>query len=522
MGERSLTSGRRGRRLLAAVALPMAFVATACGNTNSIDAIREAAGVRPAGTASDQSAAAAAPGQAPSAAADATAAAMPSDAAASVPEAGSAAGTAGGNAVGSATPGGATNSSPAAGSSSSGGAKLKTAAPGAAGSPQAGAGQAAATPSPGGAAGAAGCTTSKAPLVIGSVGAQSGVVGAAVYPGVQGMQAWVAGINAAGGIDCHPLKYVVSDDGSDPARHQSLVKQLVEQQKAIAVVYIDSPLASQASADYLAQKRVPAVGSSEGDIPMYDTPMHFPQIPAGPGAIDMYIVLGAKATVPKGLTKVASIMCQEVTFCTNAEKRVADLAPGLGWKLVSQGKASLSQPDFTAQCLAAQRAGAQAVVIAFESSGARRLAASCAKVNYKAPIIMSSNMVTADMGQDPNMEGAIVGTSALPWFLDSAPAVKELNGALAKYAPGVKSGPGVLIGWTAGKLFEKAARGHVSDSPSSAEVLNGLWSIKGDNLGGLTYNLAFNQDQKAPRVICGWISTITGGKFTSDGKHECQ
>ena len=52
---------------------------------------------------------------------------------------------------------------------------------------------------------AAGCVAPKAPVIIGTVGNQSGIVGAAVFPGVKAVQAWAAAQNDRGGIDCHPI-----------------------------------------------------------------------------------------------------------------------------------------------------------------------------------------------------------------------------------------------------------------------------------------------------------------------------
>jgi len=69
------------------------------------------------------------------------------------------------------------------------------------------------------------------------------------------------------------------------------------------------------------------------------------------------------------------------------------------------------------------------------------------------------------------------------------------------YAPTLALSGHASSGWVAAKLFERAAA-NLGPSPTSAQMLGGLWSISNDTLGGLTAPLTFVRDQPAPPRYC--------------------
>jgi branched-chain amino acid transport system substrate-binding protein len=93
---------------------------------------------------------------------------------------------------------------------------------------------------------------------------------------------------------------------------------------------------------------------------------------------------------------------------------------------------------------------------------------------------------------------------------------------MARYAPGVPVDSNVMVGWTAAKLFEAATQ-HLAEPPTSASILDGLWSVQDNDLGGLTYPMTFTRDQNAPHVFCYWLMMIKDGQFVipNDGQRAC-
>jgi branched-chain amino acid transport system substrate-binding protein len=364
------------------------------------------------------------------------------------------------------------------------------------------------------AAGAAASTAKGSPIVIGSVGTQSGIVGASISDGTRALQAWAGGINAKGGIKGHPVQVIVGDDGGDPARHQQLVQQFVEEKHVAAFVYNSAPLSGQSSVQYLTQKRVPVIGSELGGQWFYDSPMFFPQTSSGLALTYVNIAGVAGYAVPKGKTKVATLTCQEAQFCTDANRIWPQTAPGVGLTVVSQGRASLAQPDFTSECLSAKNAGAQILLMAMDTNSVGRVASACARVDFH-PVFSFATTVTVDrMKGDPNLEGTVLTLPLQPWFQTSNPAVAEYRDTLARFLPGQTPTASGENGWASAKLFELAAS-RATDPTSTARILDGLWSLKDETLGGLIPAVTFAKDQKAPQVRCWTPVVIAGGQFTA-------
>ena len=65
------------------------------------------------------------------------------------------------------------------------------------------------------------------PIVIGSVGPQSGPLGDQLRPMVEAARVWAKSITRKGGLNGHPVNFIVYDSGGDPARHRAAVQQAV-------------------------------------------------------------------------------------------------------------------------------------------------------------------------------------------------------------------------------------------------------------------------------------------------------
>jgi branched-chain amino acid transport system substrate-binding protein len=371
-------------------------------------------------------------------------------------------------------------------------------------------------------AGAAACTKSLTPITIASVGQQSGLIGALTVSGTKGVQAWVAMANARGGVNCHPVKYLVADDGGDPSRHQALVQEMVEQRGVQAFVYQDAVLTGQASVDYLTRKGIPVVGTENSGEFVYNSPMYFPQASSGNFLLEQPMFAAADSLKAKGLTRTGLLTCLEAAQCGVARANFDSWTRQAGLTPVYNAQASLATGDFTSNCQGAQAAGVQALVTDLDASSNSRLARSCDSIGYKPVLVSNGQAATQNSLADPRLNGFLLGVQVRPPFGAANPAVDAFKAAMAKYAPGIPVDTNVMVGWVAAKLFE-AATTHLSEPPTSASVLAGLWSIKNDDLGGLTYPITFTKGQNAPRVFCYWLMAIQDGKFVSPngGQRAC-
>jgi branched-chain amino acid transport system substrate-binding protein len=289
------------------------------------------------------------------------------------------------------------------------------------------------------------------------------------------------------------------------------VQRLVEQEKVIAFVHQAAPITGYSSVEYVNRVRVPVVGSDAGDPWFYDSPMFFPQ--GTSGTAEMRATMAAVAAAGKGKKKVGILSCVEVPFCHEIRKRGPADAQRYHLEVVYQGSASLTQPDFTSQCLEAQRNGAEILLTVIDSASVQRIGRSCASISYKPLIGIFFATAIDGFKNDPNLEGGTVAMPTIPWFLNESPPVREYLDALRQFAPNTEANASSVSGWTSAKLFERAAGLAPGSDVTSDAILRGLWSVRNDDLGGITQPLTFTEGQNAPKVVCYWVAIVGKGKW---------
>jgi branched-chain amino acid transport system substrate-binding protein len=125
------------------------------------------------------------------------------------------------------------------------------------------------------------------------------------------------------------------------------------------------------------------------------------------------------------------------------------------------------------------------------------------------------SMVEEPQKDDPALATTIAVALSFPFFQSGTAATDEFQTALRTFGGGMTPGLGLTQGWTAGKLFARAAA-HLAEPPTNEAVLAGLWSIKNDDLGGITGPLTFTAGQSAPRMPCWFDLEMKDGWSSPD------
>jgi branched-chain amino acid transport system substrate-binding protein len=361
------------------------------------------------------------------------------------------------------------------------------------------------------------------PIRIGAVGTLSGPAGALLKDAVLAVQVWAKWRNAQGGINGHPVEYSVADDGADPARHRAQVQDFVERRKVIAFVQNQEGLVGPSAADYPTEHRIPVINTEGGGNYPYASPMYFPTTSSGDELAFVMIASLAKVAIPAGKTKLGMITCAEASQCRNFDKTwTSERAKKLGFQVVYNAQASLVAPDFTSECLAAQRAGAQAMIIGMDSNSIGRIATSCQRQGYRPMYGISGNTAQPNIVADPSLDGTVVGHHTWPWPLGATPAQQEFHDVFARYAPNLTPNGAHAVGWSAAKAFELAAA-KVAAQPTSEQILQGLWTFRNNDLGGVTYPLTFTQGKPATPRACWSLVIVKNKQWTAPygGGMEC-
>ena len=350
-----------------------------------------------------------------------------------------------------------------------------------------------------------------APIVLGNVGTYSGAVGGTLYVIPTMLQVWAAWTNAHGGIAGHPVQIITQDDGGDPARSRSAVQDLVENRHVIAFLASFWPLDLQGPLPYLEQKHIPVIGGDEVNSQWTSSPVLFPVGTTFNETLDGTL----KESHAAGATKVGIIACVEAATCDVQQNHIKEAAPRFGEQVVYNARISLVQPDFTAECLGAQQAGAQVVWIGAEANSAGRLAKSCARQNYHPLWITGAIATTNREADDPSLDGLLAPASTFPTMLTGGnPGIVAYQDAIHQYAPNLEESGGTSMVWTSGELLKKALAG-IGPQPTTDAVFKGLYSLKNETVGGLTPPVTYAAGQGAPPVHCYFVVQVRSGRWTA-------
>jgi len=351
------------------------------------------------------------------------------------------------------------------------------------------------------------------PIVIGTICSCSGVQAAALGKSSEGISAWVKMINDAGGLNGHPVKLVIKDDAGDPAKALQSAKELVEQEKVVAIVG-ETSVADQAFQQYVEEKQIPVVGGLAPEKTFLVSPDFFPS-----GTSSVVATYGMmKEAKAAGATSIGVLYCAESPVCADVDglgKAFSQMI-GTGWE---SGSISATQPNYTASCLSMKDSGADALFLAHNASVTVRVAADCAKAGYEPTEVGQLNAIDAAAIASPDFDGAILTGANAAYTDENVPGIKEFRDAVEAYHPGLTGDKQfnilVLQSWAGAKLFQAAAEAvKLSPTSTSADVLKGLYSLKDETLGGISAPLNFAKGKPA-FPSCYFTSTIEGGALVA-------
>jgi branched-chain amino acid transport system substrate-binding protein len=353
------------------------------------------------------------------------------------------------------------------------------------------------------------------------VGTYSGVIGAVFAGAQQSLEVWEAYTNAHGGLNGHPVHVYFEDDGGDPSTSATDVQQEVTRDHVIAFVGNLMPLTVSASVSYLQQQNIPVIGGDASSTEWWQSPMLFPQASGISDENDITI----KAALAKGYTKMGLLYCIEDTTCTNAYTQLIQDggAKADGVDPVYVSTYSITQPDLTTECLDAKQAGATFIYFAGDGDSLVRMSDDCSAQGYNPLYEADSIAVTASIASDVHLNGLLSAQTDFPWVDSFTPAQQLYQEAVKTYDPSLVGSASTSAEWASGELAVAADK-YLTADPTSAEFLQGLWSIKNNDLGGVAPPLTFTQGVSATMSNCYFLMKLENGTFVdlNHGVTECE
>src|SRR5581483_4676668 len=473
----------RRRAPLAVALLASALTASACGSRLGTGELQAANGVltrhstalasatTPGGSGATNGPVAAA-GDAPG-----TAAALPAAGAApAIPAGPAGAVSSAGRTPGQAATSGGAALSGSAGAPAPGGARSSSGSPGVASSGAVAAPSAAASPVPG----AAG--TAKSEILLGSFGAASGILGAVTGTVPPAIRAWAAFVNARGGVAGHSVRVILADDAGDPARTQAIVRQMVEQNHVVAF-FAHYSFTVTGIEKYLESKSVPLIGGTGGDAAEdHSRVIYEPLMGADDGGAWGFLLAIAAQTDKK---KIAVLYCREVAQCATKNASMKTKLPYDGLNIVYETQISLAQPDYTAEMIQAQRAGAEVIMTMVDSATLGRLAQSAHRQGYSplfsGPWNLDIDPTVAAVSKE--LDGQFLGPARTPMY-QTSPKLADYREAMARYQPKDPLGGLGAAVFVFGRLLEKIAPSF-GPTVTGDQIISALNALHGEKLDGL-------------------------------------
>jgi branched-chain amino acid transport system substrate-binding protein len=353
----------------------------------------------------------------------------------------------------------------------------------------------------------------KAPLVVGNIETMTGPLASSLEWLNPGIQAWAKWANAHGGINGHQVDLITLDDGGNPATSVTDARTLINDDHA--AVLIDTTSTDTSWAALAAQAKVPVIADLSNPEPNSDFfASATPLVPTGNEG-------SFQAAAKAGATRLAFMYCTESPACAAAVPVAKQDSAPYGLKLAYEAGIAASAPSYTSECLAAKAAHAN-VITTYDSADVQlRVAEACSTQGFKFMFLSTGNQIFESWLKTPAANDTIVEDAVFPFIDSSSPATRTFQSAMRKYEPAVVNsgnfGEAQAAGWTAGEVITAAAQlGHagVGGTPTSAQIIKGLFSMRRDTLGGLTPPLTYtHQSSENSLIKCYFEMAAKDGKF---------
>jgi branched-chain amino acid transport system substrate-binding protein len=360
-------------------------------------------------------------------------------------------------------------------------------------------------------------TAASAPIIVGVVCSCTGPLASSTDIGPPAYRAWVSWVNANGGINGHKVSIIYKDDSFNPGTSLTEVKTMIEQDHAVAIV--DGSDVDASWADYVKQQNVPVIGAASSSEPFFTNSDFYAE---GQTEDQLFasIVGAAKKVKAKSL---ALFYCAEAATCQEGVAPLKATAAASGVPLVYNVSISASAPNYSAQCLAAKQAGAQALFIADAVSVVGKVASDCATQGYNPPIVLDGEVLAPSLATTAGVKKyAIFNNLNVPYYSTQVAGVKTMNAAFKKYQPSLLKSPNyseiAVQTWVSGLLLTAAAKaGGLTSSatPTAKMLVTGLHTLRNNTLGGMAPPLTFKTGVPNPIDCWQGYAVLKNGKFST-------
>jgi branched-chain amino acid transport system substrate-binding protein len=276
----------------------------------------------------------------------------------------------------------------------------------------------------------------KSAYQIGFITSNTGGASSSYAGSVRGAEARIDALNAAGGINGHPLKLITYDDESTPADNQTAANLLI--QKGVLGVVDDTSFAFGGAAT-LTKADIPVTGASIDGPEWGESTNMFSVEPPTETPVDgrSYTSLALVNTFKLlGIKKLAQVG-YEIPSVTQAANQTFQLAAQAGIsKCYNNDTISFGNSDFTAVVLAIKAAGCDGVYVPMLLTSEVAIAQGLKNVGSTAKVVSPGVAYDPNVLSSPGSLSALAGdyTTAEVDLTNPSPGSQTMLANLKKYA----------------------------------------------------------------------------------------
>lgn len=321
-----------------------------------------------------------------------------------------------------------------------------------------------------------------AQLRIGQPSGFTGSVAAGVKENTEGAKLYINAINARGGVNGQKIELISVDDKFDPKVTVEVARELITNQKVLALFLNRGTPHSQALLPLLEEFKVPLVGPSTGAMALHE--------PVNPWVFNVRATYQREAA--KAIEHLATTGITRIALLQTDDSFGADSAAGAlkGFEAVGQKPLLLEKfprdkPDFSELAKQVAKSGAQAVMVIGSAGNTANAVKAIRAAGSRAQAVTLSNNASEGFIKllGDHARGVIV-TQVFPNERSVTYALIKEAQELAKAAGMEGVSPAMMEGYAAAKVLTEGLR-RAGPNPTPVALRSALEGIKDFDLGGL-------------------------------------
>jgi ABC-type branched-subunit amino acid transport system substrate-binding protein len=295
-------------------------------------------------------------------------------------------------------------------------------------------------------------------ILLGEHAALTGPAAAGYSKVSAALKAYFDHVNDHGGVYGRQLKLLVEDDAYDPAKTQTAVRKLVEEDKVFAIVGGLGTATHSAVLDYLKDQQIPDLFVASG-ASLWNQPARYP------GTFGFQTDYTSEGKIIGSYLKTnlsGQKICGFGQEGAYGDALLAGVETGFGSALVKKQSYISSNPDVAPQVQALQVAGCQVVVLGTTPSFTAQTISTASKLNFAPQWVASTagsdyGTVSTALGAYKGLLEGLISTGYLPISSDATdPWVKLFAGIWKDKGDGSPVDNNVMVGMSIGYVAVQA------------------------------------------------------------------